>query len=63
MEVSARDVIAIIIVVCATVALCLHALTVEQYMVILMAVIGYYFGYVHGYTIGKKASKAEEARR
>jgi hydrogenase/urease accessory protein HupE len=63
MEISARDIIAIIIVVCATVALCLHALTVEQYMIIMAAILAYYFGYAHGYAVGRKASKAEEARR
>jgi len=62
MKVSARDVIAVVIVVCATVALCLRALTVEQYMIIMAAILTYYFGYAHGYAVGRRA-EAKEARR
>jgi hypothetical protein len=39
-------------------ALCLHALTVEQYMIIMMAVIGYYFGYA----VGRRALEAGTRR-
>jgi hydrogenase/urease accessory protein HupE len=58
-EVSAKDLIAIVIVVCATIALCLRALTVEQYSIILSVILGYYFGFAHGYAVGRKASTKE----
>ena len=49
---EARDIIAIIVVVGAFIALVLRALSPEQAISILMFVLGYYFGYKYGYERG-----------
>ena len=45
---EARDIIAFAIVVGVFIALVLHALSSEQALAIIMAVLGYYFGYKQG---------------
>lgn len=49
---EARDMVALVIVVCTFVALVLRALSPEQAVAIVMAILGYYFGYKQGYERG-----------
>ena len=57
-DLEARDLIAIIVVIGVFIALVLHALSPEQAISILMFILGYYFGFKHGY--GRGVSHAME---
>jgi len=57
LEFSSRDVIAIIIIGLAVALLFLGMIRVDQVISIILAILTYYFGYMHGYTVGKRAAK------
>jgi hypothetical protein len=47
-ELGAKDLIALAIIVCATILVGLGRIGVDQFMYVLLLVAGYYFGYAHG---------------
>jgi hydrogenase/urease accessory protein HupE len=51
-DLEARDIVALAMVVGTFVALVLRALSPEQAAAIIMAILGYYFGYKQGYERG-----------
>jgi len=57
LELKSRDVIAIIIIGVVGALLFLGKIGVDQAMTVIVAILTYYFGYGHGYTVGKKVSK------
>jgi hypothetical protein len=48
MELGAKDLIALAIIVCATILVGLGRIGVDQFMYVLLLIAGYYFGYTHG---------------
>jgi chromate transport protein ChrA len=58
---ESRDLVAIAIVVGTFIALVLKSLSPEQAVAIIMAVLGYYFGYKQGYEKGVGVGRKGEA--
>jgi len=54
LEIKSRDLVAIAIIVIVGVLLILGKIGVDQALTIIVAILTYYFGYVHGYSIGKR---------
>ena len=48
MELEAKDLIALAIIVCASILVGLGRIGVDQFMYVLLLIAGYYFGYAHG---------------
>jgi len=57
LEFSSRDVIAIIIIGVVGALLFLGKIGVDQAMTVIVAILSYYFGYTHGYRVGKKSAE------
>jgi hydrogenase/urease accessory protein HupE len=55
-----RDIVALVIVVGAFIALILRVLSPEQAVAIITAVLGYYFGYKYGYERGVESARREK---
>jgi divalent metal cation (Fe/Co/Zn/Cd) transporter len=56
-DLSSRDLVAITIIVAVVALLFLGMISVDQALAVIVAILTYYFGYSHGYTVGKKVSK------
>jgi hydrogenase/urease accessory protein HupE len=57
---EARDIIALVIVVGTLVALILRAISPEQAITVIMAILAYYFGYGYGYERGVSSARREK---
>ena len=58
---EARDAVALAIVIGTFIALVLKSLSPEQAVAVIMAILGYYFGYKQGYERGVSSARGQEA--
>jgi hypothetical protein len=56
-KMEARDFIALAVVVGSFIALIFKSLSTEDFMAIILAILGYYFGYKHGFERGVSNEK------
>jgi len=54
---DARDIIALAVVVGSFIALIFKSLSTDDFMAIILAILGYYFGYKHGFERGVSSEK------
>jgi len=57
LEIKSRDLVAIAIIVIIGVLLIVGKIGVDQALTIIIAILTYYFGYAHGYSVGKRSGE------